>query len=120
MRDVEWESSETRQMTKTEKEDFIGKCEIIYPTFVTFLKKKRAESDESHDVDRRALYDAVVFRATDNEFFAKKVLSAVARHAFEQKLMVGFTKVEQYFDILAAAHREACRARKISNKKNHV
>lgn len=114
MRNLEWESFDTRKMSGSEKEDFIGKCEIIYPSFVAFLKQKRVEGDESHDVERRSLYDAVVFRLTDNEVFVKKVLLAVARHAFEQKLMAGFTKVEQYFDILSAAHSESSRVRKIS------
>lgn len=117
VRNIEWKCEDSRKLSKTEREDFLGKCQILFPAFVDFLKERRADDDESHDVLRRRLYDAINFRVTDSENFVKNVLGAVARRAFIQKIMPGLGEFEQYFDILSAAYKEARRAKIIHNQK---
>lgn len=109
--DTYWESDDTR-VPKNEQQDFYGKCSLLYPAFVAFLKKKRARGDSSHDSVRRSLYDVVLFRDEDSESFKKRVFAAVTKRAHHEKVVPGMTSVSQYRIILDNAYAEAARAKK--------
>lgn len=107
VRNIVWESEDTRDYNKTMKADFIGKCQILYPAFKNFLLNKRKEGDESNDEIRRSLYDKIIFRKNDNLEFIEAVLNTVAKKAFEANVLPGLSSFEQYFAILAQAYKEA-------------
>jgi len=113
VRNVSWESEDTRGLSKSQKDDFRGKCELIYPAFINFLKLKRKEDDQSHDVIRRKLYDVLHFRHTDADIFIDRVLNAVAARAYDEKVVSGYTSKDIYYKIIIVAHKESVAAKKI-------